>query len=205
MGGSRYFATFIDDSTRWCEVRFLKRKSDVLDAFQEVKHLMENQTGKRIKCIQSDNGKEYCNIDFDQYLKKCGIKRRLTVPHTPEQNGVAERRNRTLTEMARCLLIQSGLPPSFWAEAVATANYLRNRCPSRPLSGKTAFEKWYKKCPNICHLRIFGSKVFILDKTPGKGKFEPRSKEGIFIGYSQESKAYRIWIPEKKEVEVSDF
>lgn len=109
-GKSKYFVTFIDDSSKWCEVRSLKRKSDVLQAFKEFKALVENQTGRWIKCLQSDNGTEYRNESFDQFLKEHGIKRRLTVPYTPKQNGVAERKNRTPLDMARCLLIQSSLP-----------------------------------------------------------------------------------------------
>lgn len=203
IGGARFFVVFIDDKTRWCEVRFIKHKSDVLKAFQEVKNLMENLTERKIKYLQSDNGKEYCNEDFDRYLKQCGISRRLTVPYTPEQNGVAERRNRTLVEMARCLMIQSGLAASFWAEAISTANYLRNRCPSKPLNGITAFEKWHKRRPDIRHLKVFGTRAFILDKALGKDKFAPRSREGIFLGYSQESKGYRIWSMDKRRVEIS--
>lgn len=100
-GHARYFVTFIDDRTRWCEVYFLKNKNGVLDAFKLYQKLVEKQTGKRIKYLQSDNGGEYCNIDFDNYLADQGIRRRLTIPHTPQQNGIAERMNRTLLNVAR--------------------------------------------------------------------------------------------------------
>lgn len=163
---------------------------------------MENQIGTKIKCIQSDNGTEYINREFDNLLKTKGIRRRLTVPHNPEQNGVSERKNRTLMEMARCMLIESGLPPSFWAEAVNTANYIRNRCPSRSLGGKTPFELWTGRNPCVKQFRVFGSKVLFLDRRPGKGKLEPRSKEGIFVGYSDSSKGYRVWIPDEKKVDI---
>ena len=83
MGGAKYLLTFVDDATRWCEVRFLKSKDQVLEIFTSYKNLMENQTGRKIKQVQSDNGKEYCNKAFNDYLDKCGIKRRLTVPYTP--------------------------------------------------------------------------------------------------------------------------
>ena len=87
---------------------------------------VENESECKIKYLQSDNGREFCNTNLDNYLSSQGIQRRLTVPYTPEQNGVSERKNRTLVEIARCMLIHSGMPKSFWAEAVATANYLRN-------------------------------------------------------------------------------
>lgn len=203
IGGARFFVVFIDDSTGWCEVRFLKNKSDVLPEFRKYKSMVENQTGKTIKFLQSDNGKEFCNKEFDELLNTCGIQRRLTISYTPEQNGVAERRNRTLVEMARCMLLQSNSPPRFWAEAIATANHVRNRCPSRSLNGDTAFFRWTGDRPNVRYFRTFGCKAFALDRTPGKGKFESRSRECIFIGYSQECKAYRVWIPSEKKIEAT--
>ena len=140
IGRGRYFVTFIDDHSKWCEVRVIREKNQAFEAFKEFKAYAEKQTGKQIQHLQSDNGKEYCNSEFDAFLKEHGIGRRLATTHTPEQNGVAERRNRTLVEMARCLLIQSRLPPFFWAEAVNTANYIRNRRPSSSMNGKTPFE-----------------------------------------------------------------
>lgn len=104
LSGSKYFVTFIDDRTRWCEVYFIKSQADVFKTFQTYKAAAENHTGKKIKTLQSDNGTEYCNGDFDKYLEGQGIQRRLTAPYTPEQNGIAERKNRTLVEMARCMM-----------------------------------------------------------------------------------------------------
>jgi len=112
-GKARYYITFIDDSTRWCEVRFLKSKDEALEKFKDIKNMVENQKMKRIKYLQSDNGTEYKTKEFDNFLNKYGITRRLSIAYNPEQNGTAERKNRTLNDMARCLLIQSGLPLSF--------------------------------------------------------------------------------------------
>lgn len=201
--GAKYFMTFIDDNSRWCEVRFLKKKSDAFEAFKVYKALVENQKSKKLKCLQSDNGTEYLSNEFGEYLKKNGIQRRLTVAYNPEQNGVAERKNRTLEEMARCLLINSELPSSFWAEAVSTANYIRNRCPTKALNGRTPYEAWTGKIPYVGYFREFGCKVFILERGPKKGKFEERGKKGIFLGYSEESKAYRIWIPEENKIQIT--
>lgn len=199
-GGAKYLITFIDDHSRWCEVQFLRNKSDAFRAFQEYKAQVERQTGYKIKFLQSDNGKEFVNQQFDDLLRKEGIKRRLTVTYTPQQNGVAERKNRTLTEMARCMLIAANLPESFWAEAMQTANYIRNRCASRSLEQRTPFELWVGRRPRVRHLRIFGEKGFILDKSPSKGKFEPRGKECIFLGYDNQSKAYRVWLPREHKL-----
>jgi len=202
-GGARYFVTFIDDHTRWCEVYFMREKNEIANKFQEFMKMAENQTGRRIKAVQSDNGKEYCNSTMDNLFKERGIRPRLTVAHTPQQNGVAERKNRTLVEAARCMMIQSKLPPSFWAEAIATANYIRNRCITKSLDSGTPFEKWTGRRPNIHHLQKFGCKAFILNKSPNKGKFEARGLEGIFVGYSEVSKAYRIWLPKDRKIHIS--
>ena len=106
-------------------------------------------------------------------------------------------------ESAKCLLIQSGLPPSFWAEAVSTANYIRNRSPTSSLDGRTPHEAWNGKIPDVSNFREFGSKVVILDSKPGKGKLEKRGKKAIFSDYAEESKGYKVWIPEEGKVEIS--
>lgn len=164
----------------------------MLQAFKEYKALVENQTGKRIKFLQSDNGKEYVNKDFDTFLKENGIGRRLTVSHTPEQNGIAERKNRTLLDTARCLMMQSSLPATLWAETLNTANYILNRSPTSCHNGKIAFEKWKGQIPDVSNFQEFGREVMTLKREPQKDKFETRFRQGIFVGYSDVSKGYRI-------------
>ena len=161
--------------------------------FIKFKVLVETQQERKIKVLRTDNGLEYCGQNFTEELDKNGIKRERTTAHTPQQNGVGERMNRTLTEMARCMLIQSKLPIHFWAEAISTAAYVRNRCPTKINEEVTSFEIWFGNKTNVAHLRPFGSKAFVLDKAPGKGKFQARSTECTMIGYSSESKAYRFW------------
>lgn len=202
-GGAKYFVSFIDDCTRYGFVYFMNKKSEVLNLFKKFKSIVETQTGCKVVYLQSDNGTEYVNNEFDEYLSSQGIQRRLTVAYTPEQNGVAERRNRTLVEMARCMLIQSGLPPTFWAEAVANANYIRNRCPSKSVEGKIPHELWMERRVNFKHIRTFGSKVYILNKSPTKDKFAARGQEGILVGYCEDAKAYRIWLTAEKKVVAS--
>ena len=203
-GGSRYVLTFIDDHSRWCYVYFLKAKCEVFEKFKEYQKSVEKQTGREVKSLQSDDGIVYCNQEFDNYLKAEEIHRRLTVPNTLEQNGIAERKNRTLIEMSRCLIIKSGLSPSMWAEAVATANYIRNRCPKKCLGDKTTCELWHKRKPDLKHIRTFGAKAFVLNKTPGKGKFHDRSNEGRMVEYSENAKAYRIKLNSGKIVIARD-
>ena len=156
-----------------------------------------------MKALQSDNGREYCNAEMDKVLKTNGIRRRLTVTYSPEQNGVAERRNRTLVEAAGCSLIQSGLPPSFWAEAIMAANYVRNRCISSSLDGKTLFQLWTGKLPDVSNLRSFGCKAFVLDKFPNRDKLGPKALKGVFVGYPEEAKGYRVWIPAERKIQIA--
>lgn len=99
--------------------------------------------------------------------------------------------------------MQAKLPNSFWAEAVNTANYIQNRCTTRSLNSGTPYERWTGRKANVNYFRTFGCKVFVSDTTPGKEKFQPRAKEGIFVGYSSESKAYRIWVPAERKIHIS--
>jgi hypothetical protein len=167
---------------------------------QMYKCLVEKKTERKIKTVRSDNGTEYTSHYLEDFLKQEGIRHELTVEYTPQQNGVAERKNRSLVETARCLMIQSGLSASFWAEAILTANHIRNRCPSRSLEGEIPFKMWTGRTPIVSYFRKFRTTAFALDKTPGKGKFDSRSKKCIFIGYSVQSKAYRLWDPEPRKV-----
>lgn len=202
IGGAKYLLTFTDDASKWTEVRFLRSKTEVLEQIKELVLLMENLKGLKVKFFQSDNGTEFRNVEFDKFLRQHGISRRLSAPYTPQQNGVAERKNRTLIEMARCLLFQADLPKMFWAEAVNMANFIRNRSPSQSIGGKSPYEIWHKKIYDLSQIHEFGSKVVILDKKQ-KGKFAPRGLNGIFLGYDTFTKGYRIWIPDLKKIEIS--
>jgi len=193
LGGAKYFATFTDDYTRYTETVMLRQRSDVLTAFKNFKKRVEKETGCVIKRLRTDNAKEYTSKEFKKFLEDEGIARQLSVEYTPQQNGVAERINRTLVEMARCLMIQAELPQSLWAEAINTATFLRNRCPTKSLDDKTPYEAWFGEKPYVGFLRIIGSKVIALNKSGRCKKFDPKGLEYVLVGYSQESKAYRLW------------
>ena len=155
LGKSVYYVSFIDDFSRNTWIYFLRKKSEVFDRFKEFKALVENQTEKKIKVLRTDNGGEFCKKEFEEFCKKCGIARQKNTPYTPQQNGVAERMNRTLMEKARSMLSGTGLGQEFWAEAVETACYLVNRSPSSALEDKTPHEVWTGNKPSLSHLRVF--------------------------------------------------
>ena len=182
LGGARYFITFIDDYSRICYVFFLKQKSDAFEKFKEFEAQVTTMTGKKIKYLRTDNGGEYTSKQFEAFLKEKGIKHELTCPYTPQQNGVAERMNRTLQEIALAQLQHSGLPTEFWAESLMCANYVRNRMPS-DAHKTTPYERWYKRKPSINHMRVFDCVSFVCIPAEKRKKMEKRSQRMIFIGY----------------------
>ena len=138
LGKKKYFVSFIDDYSRCCRVYFMRHKSEVFEKFKEFEALVTNESDLSIGTLRTDNGGEYVSKEFEEYLKTKGIRHELTVPYSPAQNGVAERLNRTLMESARTMMCLAGLPKSYWAEAVATAAYIRNRVPTKAFEGKVS-------------------------------------------------------------------
>lgn len=202
-GGGKYFITFIDDYSRKVYVYFLKNKLDIKSVFEKFKVEVENELGKKIKILRSDNGKEFCNKELSNFLAASGIKHQTSTPYTPEQNGLAERMNRTLVERAKCMLFEAKLQKSFWAEAVATAAYVINRSPSRVLAEVTPYEKWTGKKPNISHLKIFGSKAMVHVPKQNRLKWDRKSKPLVFVGYCENTKGYRFFDPVYRKIVVS--
>src|SRR5688572_5737299 len=203
VGGARYFLTFTDDYTRYSVVYFLKSKTEVVDKFKEYKALVENQTGARIKAIRTDNGTEYVNNAFLTILRSCGIRHETTIPYSPEQNGIAVRLNRTLVERARSMIMESNVSTDFWAEAINTANYLKNRSPTKALTNMTPEEAWTGKKPDLSHLRVFGCKALAKISGNSRRKWDSKSKEYIFVGYSEGTTGYRLLHPVTKKLTQS--
>lgn len=194
--------TFIDDYSRRVSVVCIQRKSDVFSVFKEFKTRMETVTGKKLITLRSDNGKEYCNRVMSAYLREAGITHQTTVPYTPEQNGVAERMNRTLVEKARCMLFDAGLPMKFWADAVCAAAYLNNRVLTRSTKAVPE-ELWAKKKPDMNELRVFGCQAMAHIPSVQRAKFAPKSKRCIFMGYCTTQKGYRMYDPVSRKYFVS--
>jgi hypothetical protein len=203
LSGCEYYLTFIDDYSRKTWIYFLKAKSEVFARFQEFRALVENQSGKRIQVLRSDNGGEYSSRQFVDFCAQRGIGRQMTVPYNPQQNGVAERKNQAITGAARSMLHDQSLPLYLWAEACATAVYLQNRSPHRILGKMTPEEAFTGRRPDVEHIRIFGCSTFSHVPSERRTKLDPTAQQGILVGYSEVSKAYRIYIPPLRKVVVS--
>lgn len=157
------------------------------------------ERGKKLKCIRADNGGEYRG-PFEKYCKDYGIKLQKTVPKTPQENGVAERMNRTIVERIRCMLSHAKLPKLFWGEAMRTAVDLINLSPSAPLDGDVPERVWTGKDVSYSHLKVFGCKTFVHIPKDERSKLDGKSKECIFLGYGHEEFGYRLWDPKDKKV-----
>jgi hypothetical protein len=173
----------------------MKTKGQVFSWFQEFKDFVENQTGKKIRFLRSDNGGEYTSKGFMDFCAGEGIRRELTVPYNPQQNGVAKRKNRAIVGAARARLHDQGMPLFLWVEACYTAVYLQNRSPHRAVGSMTHEEAFFGKKPEVGHFRIFGCITYSYVPFEKRKKLEPMTERGIFFGYSETSKAFRIYLP----------
>ena len=204
LGGSRYFVTFIDECSNWVTVFLLKRKSEVVKCYFEFESYAERQTGRKIRIIRSDRGGEYLNDSLEGHLKNRGIVHELTTAYTPHQNGIAERFNRTCMNLVRSMLHHRNVPKCFWAEALATAVYVRNRVTSSSLpSDITPYHLWHKDTPNVGHLRVFGCKCWYTLPLGSVRKLDIRGKPAVFVGYAEWCKAYKLIDQETGKVVIS--
>jgi transposase InsO family protein len=160
LGGYLYYIIFIDDYSRKTCLYLLKTKDEVFSKFQEFKAEIENLMNKNIKTLRTNNGGEYTSKEFISFCKLERIRRELTIPHNPQQNGVVERKNRSIEETAKSLLNDQGLSMFLWGEASMTKIYVQNRIPHRILKDMTPEEAFSGKKPNVENLRIFGCPVY---------------------------------------------
>ncbi|KAM1502254.1 hypothetical protein ACFXTO_027626 [Malus domestica] len=201
--GYRYFIIFIDDYSRYCYLYLLTEKSSALNAFQIYKAEVEKQLDKKIKTVKSDRGGEYYGRysehgrnpgPFALYLQSEGIVAQYTNPGTPQQNGVSERKNRTLKDMVRSMMSTTNLPMFLWGDAIKTANYICNRAPSKSITS-TPFELWNNRKPSLLHLRIWGCKAEARAYNPQERKLDPKTVSCYFIGYPPRTNGYRFYCP----------
>lgn len=201
--GYRYFFLLVDDYSRYMWVYFLKGKDEALKAFRNFCALVEKGTEKRVKTFRTDRGGEFMSAEFQKYCENAGIERHYTTPYTPQQNGVVERRNRTIVEMARSCLKEMQLPDNMWGEAIRNSVYILNRVPTRALTGQTPYEALTERKPDISHIRVFGCLAHM--KLPGNHlqKLDNRSKRVVNLGREPGTKGYRLYDPEVNRIYVS--
>lgn len=161
FGGSRYFLLVKDDYSRFRFIFCIKQKSEVANRLNVFFKMVKTKTNNKVKVLRTDNGTEFVNADVKGLLERCGIRHQRTVPYTPEQNGSAERENRTVIEAARTMIHAKEMDLSFWAEAVNTAVFVLNRTGTSSVAGKTPFELWYGKKPKIDCLKPFGCSIYM--------------------------------------------
>ncbi|GKA81680.1 putative ribonuclease H-like domain-containing protein [Tanacetum coccineum] len=197
----KYCLVVTDDYSRFTWVFFLASKDETSGILKNFITEIENLVDKKVKIIRCDNGTEFKNRVMNEFCEKKGIKREFSVARTPQQNGVAERRNRTLIEAARTMLADSKLPTTFWAEAVNTACYVQNRVIIVKPHNKTPYELFRGRTPALSFMRPFGCHVTILNTLDHLGKFDGKSDDGFFVGYSLTSKAFRVYNIRTRKVE----
>ncbi|GJU15012.1 retrovirus-related pol polyprotein from transposon TNT 1-94 [Tanacetum coccineum] len=203
-GGNRYTLVIVDDYSRYTWTIFLKDKTEAFDQFEIFSKKIQNQLGCTIVSIRTDHGREFDNeVQFREFCNTNGITHNFSAPRTSQSNGVVERKNRTLQEMSRTMLNEQSLPQKFWCNDVDTSTYILNRILIKAILGKTPYELLRGRKPTLDYFRVFGSKCFILNTKYYLIKFDPKSCEGVFLGYSQNSKAYIILNKHTRKVEES--
>ncbi|KAJ9557496.1 hypothetical protein OSB04_012110 [Centaurea solstitialis] len=189
--GKKYTLVIVDEYSRYTWVFFLRSKSDAPEEIILFVRKMERLNNLTVRSIRSDHGTEFKNSTLETFFDQKGISQNFSSVRTPQQNGVAERRNRTLIEAARSMLSEANLATQFWAEAVNTACYTQNRSLIVKRFRRTPYELFRNRKPSIEHLHIFGCVCYILNNKDNLGKFDSKSDDGIFLGYSSISKIYR--------------
>lgn len=188
-----YVVTALDDFTGYAETLLVRSKSDAAATLVDLLVRWQRQTSRKLKILRTDQGTEFKGV-LAQYCTRKGITRQVSTAYSPEQNGRAERLNRTLIERARALLLEHRLPKAVWSEAIITAAYLRNRVPGTA-QNSTPYELFYGQKPDMSHLRVYGCKAFVYVEKGDRDKLDPVSEEHALVGYAANSKAYRLLRP----------
>ena len=197
LGGSRWFVTFIDDCTRMTWLWIMKSKGEVNLLFQRFHKMVKTQYNAQIQVLRSDNGGEYNSFELKHFLEEQGIVHQTTCPDTPQQNGVAERKNRHLLEVVRASLFEANMPSSYWGEALTSAVYLINRTPSCSIDFQTPHQALNKcvNAPSVPNLQphVFGCVVFVHLHKHQRHKLAPQALKCVFVGYAMYQKGYRCY------------
>src|SRR6185503_2152302 len=203
----RYYVTYIDHFTRYTELFLLKRKSDQLDAFKAYEARMLTLHKHSVSCVeqlQTDNAGEYLSNACQAYYREKGIHHRTIIAYDSESNGLPERLNRAIMEIAEPMRVRANLSQEYWPFFVMAAVYLLNRRPHSSLPNRmTPFEAKYHKKPDLAHLRVLGCDAWVLTPTATRQNLDPHAKRAIFVGYATSQKAYQLWDPIHQRLLVS--
>lgn len=202
IGHSRYFMTFTDTYSGYCDVYFMKRKDECPSIVRRHIEKLKNHLNKKPKILRSDRGTEYLNKDLQTFLADEGIKFECTVGYAPEQNGTAERMNRTLMEPARTMLAEAGLPKCYWAEAVRHSCYVYNRLVNRKHK-KTPLELMYGTKPDYNNIYQFGCDVYVMVPKEKRKKLDDKAVKRTYIGFDENSKGFRVTDPRTQRIVVT--
>ncbi|KAG6590613.1 putative integrase [Phytophthora cinnamomi] len=203
LGGSRYLLLITDEASGCMSGFCLRARSESEGCLRRFITKVEKQFDARVKFVRHDGAKEFATNSLLAYYEDHGIEVQPTVRYAHQTNATAERANRTIVTIGRSMLHYAGLDKTFWAEAAMTAIYIKNRLPSPKSPDKTPFEIVYKSKPNVKHMRIFGCKAYVLTPKEKRLKWDPKAREGIFMGYEERSKAYRVYDIEAGQVVIS--
>jgi hypothetical protein len=195
LNGFKFYLVLVDEYTKFTWVYLLTHKSDTFTLFKQFIALVKTQFQHSVQLFRTDCGGEFTSTEFNKFCADNGIIHQLSCPHTPQQNGVAERKHRHLIQCALALLSQSNLPISYWSYAVSTAAHLINKLPTPLLSNKSPWESLFHTKPTLTHLRAFGCQCFPLLTPYNKNKLQPKSVPCIFVGYPFHSKGYTCFDP----------
>lgn len=203
LGGAKYFLLFKDDFSKFRTIYFLKKKSEAVEKLEIFLNLVENQFGKQIKVLMSDNGTEIKNIRSKNIFEKLGIFNERSATYTPQQNGRIEREMRTIVEAARSEIYAKNLDPALWAEALNYAVFTINQTGTSNVINKSPADLWFGRRVNLKSMRSFGCECYMLIPDHQRQKLDKKSKKGIFVGYDLEEHGYRVYLQNERHVEVS--
>ncbi|CAM8991569.1 unnamed protein product [Rhodiola kirilowii] len=203
QSGKKYLLTFIDDYSRKVWIYFMSNKSETLSYFKLYKSHVEKESGAMITGLRTDRGGEFTSNEFRCFCEEAGIKRQLTAAFTPQQNGVAERKNRTIMNMVRSILNEKNMPKSYWPEATKWVAHVLNRSPTSVTKNKTPEEMWSEVKPNVNYFRVFGCLAHAHIPDEKRKKLDDKSVMCVLLGVSKESKAYRLYNPSTGKIVIS--
>lgn len=190
---TRYILTIVEDHSRVVWTYLLENKEKVHEVMHTYIKMVQNQFGRVVKVLRTDNGTEFVNHKFRHMVENFGILHQRSCVYSPQQNGIVERRHRTLLNTARALMFQSAMPIKFWPYSILTATWMINRLPSRVLDWNTPYGVLFGAPPDLNMLRPFGCLAYAVDVSPKRGKFDPRSNKCVFLGYEMAHKGFLLY------------